>query len=96
MSSGGILSIVTSSSLPEFYVIDTSLAPLTLLLPQATTVVDGKIIYIKDIHGIAFTNTIVINQFSGDYIEGSLSPYAINVNFGGVSLIKQAGNWWLI
>ena len=96
-------STLTLAPLPsvraEYFSADTSItganAAISLTLPPASSVADGKIVHIKDEGGYATTNSITIIAHTAEKIDGE-SSYAISKSYGSVTLIKNTSGPWFI
>ena len=98
-------SIIATSTLTlasvraEYFSADTSItganAAISLILPLASSVSNGKIVHIKDEGGAAVTNNITIVAQTAEKIDGE-SSYVINTNYGSVTLVKNTSGPWFI
>ena len=81
-----------------FHLVNTNSAAITIQLPNINTgpIPNGKIIYIKDVVGSAFTNMITILPWSGQTIEGAAGSRIIAMNWGLCVLMKLNSEWLLI
>lgn len=68
---------------------------LTLTLPAASTVGEGRNFTIKDESGLAATNNITINRAGSDTIDGGTS-IIINGNYDSIEIYRGASNAWHI
>jgi len=65
----------------------------TVTLPTPT---GGRIITIKDISGTAATNNITIARHASEQIEGVSASFVLASNYGRVTLLSDATNWWIV
>jgi len=81
------ISIISSEA--EFYQVDTS-SSVTIQLPSITAgpILDGKIVYIKDVVGSASSNQITISPWDAQTIEGATASRVIAMDWGLCVLIK--------
>ena len=96
-SSPFTLPISTISAEAEFYQVDTNSA-VTIQLPNINTgpILDGKIVYIKDVVGSASSNMITISPWDTQTIEGATASRIIAMDWGLCVLIKLNAEWLLI
>ena len=89
------ISIISAEA--EFYQVDTSSA-ITIQLPNINTgpILDGKIVYIKDVVGSASSNQITISPWDAQTIEGATASRVIAADWGLCVLIKLNAEWLLI
>lgn len=70
-------------------------SPLTITLPAASSVSEGRKYTIKDESGNAGTNNITINRAGSDTIDGETS-IIINGNYDSVVIYRGASSSWYI
>jgi hypothetical protein len=56
---------------------------------------NGRELIIKDKHGLASTNNIIISGYSGQKIDGNVS-YTLNTNYQSVRLLCNGSNWFIV
>lgn len=71
--------------------VDTSGGPVTIAMPLSAAR-NGRVLAIKDISGDARTNNITVT-FTGGQTADGLSPFLIEVDFGGVVLNPGAAGY---
>lgn len=87
----------TVDSLNKDYIIlaNTASTAITITLPDAT--ISGRILIIKDKGGNATSNNITLARFGGTgSIEGVAASYVMDVSYQQITLVSDAGNWWII
>lgn len=92
--SGESYIISESNSLEEYYGASHS-SPFTILLPDTTSLENGKKITIKDQSGNAAVNNVTINSWTGSLIDGGTTSN-ISSDYGVTRLRKMGDNWWII
>lgn len=60
-----------------------------------TDLVDGRMLIIKDVGGLAGTNNITLASEGGEFIDGAAS-YTINTNYGGISVFSDGNDWFIL
>ena len=55
----------------------------------------GKVLVIKDMTGAAATNNITVDANASETIDGALT-YAINTNYGSVTLVCDVAGWFIV
>ena len=79
----------------DFVLLSSAAGVITINLPPASANV-GRILTFKD-DGSAGSHNTIIQPFSGDYLEGTLSPTTITVASTTFRIISSGGiNWWKI
>jgi glycerate-2-kinase len=74
---------------------DSTGGPVTVNLRPAAIEGRGQIIHIKDEGGAAGTNTITVDAYDTETIDGS-TTYAITTNYGSVTIRSDGFNWFTI
>jgi hypothetical protein len=76
-----------------FIGVDSTYSGIIVSLPTLASTINGRIIHVKDITGLATTILpITISASSGQYID--LEPYVkIDVDHGSISLYKASNGW---
>ena len=69
-------------------------SPITITMPAKSNT-SGRILVIKDALGNAQSNSITIDGYQNETIDG-MSSYVINQNFGAVHLMCDGINGWMI
>ena len=70
-------------------------APRTITLPALNSMEDGACMTIKDQSGGAGTNSITIEGYLSETIDGAANK-VINTNYGSETLIKMSTGWFSI
>jgi hypothetical protein len=89
----GDLTISPSDTFVQINV-DTS-APRTVTLPAASAVAEGRVYYVKDVTGQAYTNVLTITPNGADTIDEEVT-LAIDSDFAGVWLSSDGVSNWAI
>ena len=87
-----ITSNYSITSADHFVGVSTSGGSVTLTLPAASDVAEGKIYIIKDEGGNAATNNIIINTADSAKID-SLNAVSLVSNYGAISIYFNASDW---
>jgi hypothetical protein len=87
-----ITSNYSITSADHFVGVNTSGGSVTVTLPAASTVAEGKIYIIKDEGGQAATNNIVVNTADSAKID-SLNAVSLVSNYGAISIYFNASDW---
>ena len=76
-----------------FIGVDSNYTGITVSLPTLTSTINGRVLHIKDVTGLASTILpITVSASSGQYID--LEPYVvIDVDHGSISLYKASNGW---
>ena len=69
-------------------------AARTVTLP-AVSGNTGRVVVIKDATGAAATNNITVDGNAAETIDGA-ATYAINTNYGSVTLVADVGGWYVV
>ena len=88
--------ISTSSSISTsdtFVLVDTSAGPVTVTLPNAGSVGDGRVFLVKD-EGLGTGNTVTI-QASGSDVD-SADVLLADDDFAGAVVVSAFGGYWVV
>ena len=101
-SSSQIKRVFTSDALynaqnDDHYIgVDSSINPVTIVLPNASESGNGKILVIKDESGKSFINNIIIEASGVDKVDTN-PQFIIASNLDSVTLVCDGiGNWYII
>lgn len=86
------LTIIPADTFVHIKVVTT--APRIVTLPLASSVVAGRIFYIKDFTGSSPTNNITVQTSGGDTIDGS-STYLINSEYHSLMVVSDGISVWM-
>lgn len=77
------------------YYADTSTGAISLALPNPASTEQGFTFDVKDIDGLAGSNTITITRHGSESINGVAGNFLCNYNFGFWSFTFDGSNWWV-
>lgn len=87
----GNLTIDTTTT--DYIIFCNNSAGITVTLPAPT---NGRILFIKDIAGTAFTNNITIAQHASEKIEGIAASFVFQANWGSLQITSNGTDWFFI
>lgn len=79
----------------DYFGVGYTSSSVTFNLPSLSTIIDGKVVTIKDETGLASVNPITINTNGSDTLDG-LTQSQLSINYGSLSFIKKSNGWWFI
>jgi len=90
--------IITSSytiAVDDYFVgVNSNYAGIVVTLPPIATINNGKVYVIKDISGMADTNTIIVSASSGEQVD--LEPFTtLDIEHVAISVYKDTTGWFI-
>ena len=85
---------ISVNSTDSMIIVDTGEGPVTVRLPNAGSIGDGRVFGIKD-RGDGLTNPITVEAVGGSLIDNQGSLEADD-NYSGVVVVSGGGNYWIM